>query len=356
MKKSLVSALAAAILFACQPQKPSAPESAPVKADSVVSPLYVTEKVRHDTDDPAIWIHPTDPAQSLILGTDKDEDGALYVFDLKGRIIPEKVVRPLRRPNNVDLEYGLMLGGKPTDIAVVTERFTSMLRIFSVPDMLPVDGGGIPVFEGESGPEWRDLMGISLYKQPATGNIYAIVGRKNGPKDGTYLWQYLLADNGKGQVKATLVRKFGTFSGKKEIESIAVDDSLGFVYYSDEQVGVRKYFADPQMGNDELALFASTGITEDNEGISFYTRPGGEGYILVSDQGANQFHIFNRKSSTDNPHEHQLVKVVKVKAMESDGSETVSQPLGPDFPKGLFVAMSTDSTFHLYRWEDIFGN
>ncbi len=46
-------------------------------------------------------------------------------------------------------------------------------------------------------------------------------------------------------VKGTLVRKFGLFSGKKEIESIAVDDALGYVYYSDEGYGVRKYYADP---------------------------------------------------------------------------------------------------------------
>jgi 3-phytase len=39
-------------------------------------------------------------------------------------------------------------------------------------------------------------MGISLYKQPITNNIFAIVGRKSGPKDG-YLWQYLLEDDGK---------------------------------------------------------------------------------------------------------------------------------------------------------------
>ncbi|MFY7786627.1 MAG: phytase, partial [Thermoflexibacteraceae bacterium] len=78
-------------------------------------------------------------------------------------------------------------------------------------------------------------MGISLYKNKA-GKIYAIVGRKSGPTDGSYLWQYLLEDNGAGQVKATLVRKFGVYSGKKEIESIAVDDELGYVYYSDEGV------------------------------------------------------------------------------------------------------------------------
>ena len=52
--------------------------------------------MKHDSDDPAIWLYPTDPSKSLIIGTDKDEDGALYVFDLNGTIIEEKTVRNLK--------------------------------------------------------------------------------------------------------------------------------------------------------------------------------------------------------------------------------------------------------------------
>ncbi len=320
----------------------------------IIQPTFITEPVKHDTDDPAVWINPKDASKSLVIGTDKDIDGALYVYDLQGKIQEDKVVRNLKRPDNVDIEYGLKLNNKATDIAVTTERFTHKLRIYALPDMKPVDNGGIEVFENETGAEYRDLMGIALYKNKA-GQIYAIVGRKSGPTDGTYLWQYLLEDDGKGQVKATLVRKFGAYSGKKEIESIAVDDELGYIYYSDEGVGVRKYFAEPSKGNQELALFATTGFTEDHEGISIYQTSRKKGYILVSDQGANQFHIFSREGTAQNPHEHTLLKVVKVKAVQSDGSEVVSVPLNSTFKKGLFIAMSDDRTFHFYKWEDIAG-
>ena len=51
-----------------------------------VQPRVVSEPVRHDTDDPAIWVDPADPARTLIVGTDKDVDGALYVFGLDCRI------------------------------------------------------------------------------------------------------------------------------------------------------------------------------------------------------------------------------------------------------------------------------
>lgn len=319
---------------------------------AIIKPTIVTEKVKHDSDDPAIWVNPADPSKSLVIGTDKDADGALYVFDLNGKIIEDKVVRGLKRPNNVDIEYGLMLLGKPTDIAVATERFTHKLRIFSLPDMKPVDNGGIDAFVGETGNEYRDLMGISLYKNPE-GKIYAIVGRKTGPQDGTYLWQYLLEDDGKGNVKATLVRKFGNYSGKKEIESIAVDDALGYVYYSDEKFGVHKYYADPSKGNEELAVFGKNDFAQDLEGISIYQGTDSTGFILVSDQQRNCFNVYPREGSKGRPHEHTLIKALHLSTLESDGSDIISIPLNKVFPKGAFIAMSTDRTFQYYKVEDL---
>ncbi|MGH9256274.1 MAG: phytase, partial [Vicinamibacterales bacterium] len=52
--------------------------------DTPLQPLRTTAAVANDADDPAIWIDRTDPARSLILGTNKVEapDGALYVFGL----------------------------------------------------------------------------------------------------------------------------------------------------------------------------------------------------------------------------------------------------------------------------------
>jgi 3-phytase len=326
-----------------------------VTADSTtIKPVVISEKVQFDSDDPAIWVNPADASKSLVIGTDKSTDGALYVFDLQGKIQHNLVVKGLKRPNNVDIAYGLILNGKATDIAVTTERFTHKLRFFSLPDMKAIDHGGLPVFEGETAPEFRDLMGISIYTSK-TGKMYVIVGRKTGPEDGSYLWQYLLTDDGTGHVKAELVRKFGNYSGKKEIEAIAVDNELGYIYYSDEQFGVRQYYADPEKGNEELALFGTTGFKEDHEGISIYKTSATAGYILVSDQGANRFQIFNRAGTAKNPFAHELLKIVKVSAGHSDGSDVVNVPLNETFRHGLFVVMSDDKTFHYYRWEDIAG-
>ncbi|MGY0036158.1 phytase [Pedobacter sp. NJ-S-72] len=118
---------------------------------------------------------------------------------------------------------------------------------------------------------------------------------------------------------------------------------------------MRQYYADPDKGNEELALFGTTGFKEDHEGISIYKTTATEGYILVSDQGANRFQIFSRAGTAKNPFEHELLKIVKVSAGHSDGSDVVNVPLNDNFKHGLFVVMSDDKTFHYYRWEDIAG-
>jgi 3-phytase len=341
--------LLSVLLFSCtqQSEKKQATDST-----SIVYPVLTTERVKHDSDDPAIWINPLDSTDVVIIGTDKGGDtgdGGLYAFNLSGKIIDS--IRPLKRPNNVDVAYGLILGGKSVDIAVCTERLAKSIRIFSLPGLEAVDNGGIPVFETEVD-SLRDPMGVALYTNPVDKKIYAVVGRKTGPTDGSYLWQYLLEDDGTGKVKATLKRKFGFYSGKKEIESIAVDNELGYVYHSDEQYGIHKSYANPDSSNTELALFGISGFTSDLEGISIYKIDDGTGYILVSDQQASKFRIFPREGSDGSPHKHPEIKTVLLSITESDGSEITSQRL-PGFPSGLFVAMTDDGTFQFYSWEDL---
>ncbi len=340
-----VSALSLAAVTACSRVAPDTDAQ-----DTPIAPRVVTQALPHDTDDPAIWINRANPAASLVLGTDKDTAGGLYAFDLAGKIVGS--VTGLKRPNNVDLAYGLTLGGQPVDIAVVTEREERRLRVFRLPDLAPLDNGDLIVFDGDAA---RAPMGIALYTRPADHAIFAIVGGKSGPADG-YLWQYRLEDDGHGKVKITKVRAFGRYSGKKEIEAIAVDNELGYVYYSDEQYGVHKYAADPAApdAGTELALFGTTGFASDLEGISIYKVADGTGYLIVSNQQADTFRLFRREGEPGRPHDHRLVTAVRLSTRESDGSEVTNVAL-PGFPDGLFVAMSTDRTFHYYAWQDIAG-
>jgi 3-phytase len=300
----------------------------------------ITEKTIHDTDDPAIWVNREAPSKSLVFGTDKETDGAVYAYDLKGRIQEDKTIRGLRRPNNVDVEYGLMLKDSVvTDFLVVTERERQQIRIFSVPDMQPLDGGGIPVFADEPDLQKRLPMGVAVYKSPESGAIYVIVGRKSGPESG-YLYQYAIRP-GMGHVSLEFVRKFGQFSGVKEIEAIAVDDELGYVYYSDEGVCIRKYHAEPEAGDREVACFGGAYFEEDIEGIAIARMTDRSGYLLVSNQQLGEFNIFDRETN-------EFVKAVNLGTVETDGCAAATESLGEAFPNGLFVAMNDDRTFHFF--------
>jgi 3-phytase len=350
------------LLFAALAAPPSAAQSRAARGAAApagaalptVKPRIVSETVKHDSDDPAIWIDRSNPARSLVLGTDKDADGALYVFGLDGKIRHDLVVRGLARPNNVDVAYDVMVGGQKIDVAIVAERFANRLRVYSLPDMRPVDGGGIPVFEGERA---RDVMGVATYTRPADGALFAIVSRSDrfAPKQG-YLHQYRLVDDGTGTLRGLKTRAFGEWSGKKEIEALSVDGADGFVFASDETFGIRKYHADPSVedADDELAQFGLTGFARDHEGSAVFRRGNERPLLFVSDQQAGELRIFELEGPAGTPHRHALVGRVKYMAQETDGIDLTGESL-PGFPGGLLVAMSTDRTYHFYALDEILG-
>ena len=328
---------------------------------ALVTPVVATAQVTDDPDDPAIWVNRSAPARSLIFGTNKVKapTGALVAFGLDGAI--RQVFAGLDRPNNVDVEYGLRVGGELVDIVVITERLKNQLRVFRIAP----DGSGfaeisspgrVGVFKDRSGEEAAP-MGIGLYRRARDGAVFAILSPKAGPRDG-YLQEYRLDDDGAGRVQATWVRTFGRFSGVSEIEAIAVDDDLGYVYYADEGDGIHKYHADPDRpdATRELAHFGLTSFNADREGIAIYARDDRTGYIVCTDQldRSSEFHVYRREGAPGNPHDHtDLLKVFAGSSDATDGIEIAAGPL-PGFPHGLMVAMnSAPKNFLLYRWDAI---
>jgi 3-phytase len=298
-----------------------------------------------------LWLHPTVPGRSLILATDKIEGtGGLYVFGLDGALLQS--IAPLDRPNNVDVEYGLMAPGGATDIAVVTERMQHRLRVFAIPpdgpplkDLAPM---GLPVLEGQQG-AFAEPMGIAMYRRPGDGAVFAIVAPKlGGPSE--YLWQYRLAFV-EGALRATLVRRFGAFSERGpvpgepgEIEAVVVDDERGYVYYADERYGIHKWHADPDHPDAarELAVFGLDGYDGDREGLALYRQDDGTGYLVSSDQvpGGSRLLVYPREGLPGRPHAHPRLRTIPTPADETDGLDVTSRAL-PGFPDGILVMMNS---------------
>jgi 3-phytase len=362
----MMFAIRRAVAFVCLVASTGCnPVGSVARSGDAINPARQTDAVPNVPDDPAIWVHPSDPSRSLILGTDKFErTGGLYVFGLDGRL--RQALTPLDRPNNVDVEYGVMLAGVASDIAVVTERRQHRLRVYRIPP----DGGmlvdlapqGLPVLEGEAG-DRAQPMGIALYKRPHDGAVFAIVAPKSGgPTD--YLWQYRLHDNGRGSLTATLVRRFGRFSQKGaepgeigEIEAVAVDDALGYVYYSDERQAIRKYSADPDRADAEreLALLGAEGYLGDREGLAIYETGEGTGYLVSSDQiaGGTRVRLYRREGAPGRPHDHSEVRTVLTASDSTDGLDVTAKAL-PGFPRGLLVMMNSSArNFLIYDWQQL---
>src|SRR5881394_731418 len=93
------------------------PESSIVRPHARVETEPVPH-IRDAADTPAIWVHPTEPESSLVLGTDKR--GGLMVYDMDGRAL--QIASDDSRPNDVDVIYDFRYGGRRVDLAIAGAR------------------------------------------------------------------------------------------------------------------------------------------------------------------------------------------------------------------------------------------
>ncbi|WP_047394877.1 phytase [Chitinibacter sp. ZOR0017] len=91
-----------------------------------------------DVDDPAIWVHPSQSAKSLVVTAIKD--GGMRVYDLQGQLVQSIGPGALNndskgksRYNNVDIVYGFKLDDNSTvDLAIATDRGQDLIRVWKI--------------------------------------------------------------------------------------------------------------------------------------------------------------------------------------------------------------------------------
>ena len=136
-------------------------------------------------DDPAIWVHPTDPSLSVVIGTNKNTSGGLHVFDLQGRQLQFVAGG---KHNNVDVRYGFMLGGVSVDLVSVCDRNNDQIDIYTID---PATRQLTQVGTIQAGIE---VYGYAMYHSRTTGKFYGIVASS----DGVEQWEFV--DQGNGTV------------------------------------------------------------------------------------------------------------------------------------------------------------
>ncbi len=312
----------------------------------------VHAKIYEDAvDDPAIWVHPSDPAKSTVIGTDKTN--GLLVYNLKGEEIH---YYKLGRVNNVDVCYNFPLNGAVYDLAAATNRSSSTISIFKINR----DDGSLTELNGPGKLDEKldDVYGICFYHSKKYNAFYVVVNAKNG-----WVQQWKITSGEEGNIHWQLARDFQLES---QPEGMVADNELGFIYIGEEEYGIWKVTADPEENYKKVLISNTTSdnpdITYDIEGLSLYKAPDGKGYLIVSSQGSFSYAIYKREDPNKYIGSFKIIDGIVDGVEETDGLDVCNSYLGHDFPLGLLVVqdgfnddnkIKQAQNFKYIAWPDI---
>ncbi len=288
--------------------------------DLVVKPeLVLTHAKVVDQDDMCIWVHPSNPALSTIITSDKHA-GILFVYDMNGKAL--QVIEGVGKPGNIDLRDGFDLSGKKTSIVAFNERNELKVHIYAVDletrKLSRVDDGAI-----QTGMNY----GMTLYHSAKSGKFYAITV----PNDtGGEVEQYELAVNAEGKVGGTKVRSWPI----TESEGCVADDLTATLYISEEKVGIWRVGAEPdaEVKGELVHPVGTHGLTADVEGLTLLHGAGDYRYLIASSQGNSRYNVYKLDEANT------FVKSFSVEgATDTDGIDVCPANLGEKFPGGVFA-------------------
>lgn len=295
-------------------------------------------------DDPAIWIHPVDPARSLVLGTNKQL--GLDVYNLEGSRIQ---TIEQGRLNNVDLRQGVQWDNRIADIAVATNRTTIALDMFSIDRET-----GMLSFLKAVPLQMQDPYGVCLYYSLHDQRLYAFVN----DKDGDYQQWWLNPQPG----EPGMVRDFKVAS---QPEGCTADDDNSTLYFGEEEVGIWRLDASPESVAKPVQVdhVKNGRVRADIEGMALYKKDTKTGYLVVSSQGDNSYAVYRREGDNDYLGSFQISTNHALRidgTSETDGLDVTSIAVGTRYPEGMLVVQDGYNTnprenqnFKYISWQDI---
>jgi len=327
------------LLSACTQPLPVNPDARVIHAVAETTPVASGEDA---ADDPAVWIHPTDPARSLILGTDKRK--GLAVYDLQGNLVQ---FLDRGRLNNVDLRSDLAIGSARVSLAVATNRTTHTLDIFSISAT-----GEVSLLLAQA-VSLEDPYGICMQRTDR-GEAMVFANSTNGEYQ-----QWLL--NPDARLEPQLV---GSFRLDTQPEGCAVDDATALLYLGEEDVGIWQMPANAGAASQRVLLdtVGQGHLTADVEGMDVY-RSANVAWLFVSSQGDHSYALYNLN---DNNRYMGSVRVADNPdngvdgTEETDGLTVTSVAVDARFPEGMLVIQDgynrnpvANQNFKLVSWQTV---
>jgi 3-phytase len=295
-------------------------------------------------DDPAIWYNKAKPMMSRVLGTHKRY--GLMVYDLQGNELQSFASG---RVNNVDVRYGLEIGGKIMDIAAASNRTKNSISLYSINT-----ASGDVAWLSDVATDLNDVYGLCMY-QSQTG-IYAFIN----DKDGRYQ-QYRI--NGGQKPGAEKVREFSLPS---QPEGCVADDDSARLFMGEEAAGVWLIDAEPaSKAKPKLIMRTGAMLHADVEGIAIAkgNAQHKRDYLLISSQGNNSYVVAEAEAP------YRIRGAVRVGingadgidgSSETDGLEIISHDFGGAFDGGLMVVQDgfnlmpqEPQNFKYISWRDV---
>lgn len=300
-------------------------------------------------DDPAIWVHPKNKDESIIIGTNKKK--GLAVYDLSGKQLS---FYPVGKINNVDVRYDFPLSTKKVDIVAGSNRTNNSVGVWIIN---PKTRNLEEVLAHDLISKVEEVYGFCLYKSAKNHKVYAFIVSKAGQIE-----QWELFDNGKGQVDGKIVR---SFSVKTQAEGLVADDELGILYVAEENTGIWKFEAEPN-GTTEGKMvtdLSNTQLEADLEGVTIYYAANKKGYLIASSQGNNSYAVFERQGTNKYLGSFKIGNSDTIDGTsDTDGIDVVSFGLGEKYPQGFFIAQDgtndeqtgqANQNFKVVAWEKV---
>ncbi len=292
-------------------------------AQTVTPALALEDPAIADQDDMCIWLNPDDPAKSVIITSDKKAI-KLFVYDLYGNTL--QTVTPPGKPGNIDIRYNFPLNGQTVDIIAFNDRGNKEIAIYKM-NAATQKLEFLNSFDAGNWPS--EIYGFTLYRNRTNDRFYAIASGKSGQ-----LRQWELIDNNNGGINGLEMRTW--INGPGGItEGLVADDEFGRLFAANETNGIFAFDADPAEPTPSGTLVAEigkNGLTADVEGLTIYYAANGEGYLMASSQGSDEYKVYERKPP------YNFVKSFKVSgATGTDGIDVINVNLGLTFPSGIFL-------------------